>query len=248
MRADPPDQAFRLAADRVPGAGDAHQRGGVDEAAAGPGDRGQPLVGGARRGQEHPVQPVFVGGLQPRAGLLGREVGRDQARAARRGQVAGERAHAVPLDRVPVGHDQDGDARRGDGLDGAQHVGDPGSRGQRAVHGLGDHRAVHQRVGVGQADLDDVGPRRGHGPGGLDRTLDGGEPGGQVADQGGAVVGVRLAEGVGDRGHIAEPLRGGVHVLVAAAGQVDHDEAVRAEFTAHVAGRRPARGPTRWPG
>src|SRR6266702_8384161 len=36
--ADPPDQAGSVGTDRVPGAGDAHQRGGVDETAAGAGD------------------------------------------------------------------------------------------------------------------------------------------------------------------------------------------------------------------
>ena len=176
-----------------------------------------------------------------RARLLGRQVGGDQPRAAGRGQVAGERAHAVLVDRVPVGHDQHRDAGRGHRLDGAQHVGDLGARGQRAVHGLGDDRAVHQRVGVGQADLDDVGAGRGHGPGRLDGAVHGGEPGGQVADQGGAAVRVRPSRSVtATDGHSAEPLRRGVHVLVAAAGQVDQDQAVRAEFAADLqrAGQR----------
>jgi hypothetical protein len=61
---------------------------------------------------------MLLEGLQPQAGLLERAIGRDQAQAARGGQVASERADAVPLDRVPVGYDQDRDTRRGDRLGG----------------------------------------------------------------------------------------------------------------------------------
>jgi hypothetical protein len=52
----------------------------------------------------------------------------------RRGQIAGEGPHPVPVDRIPVGHEQGGDALLGDRLDGVQHVGDPRPADQRAVH------------------------------------------------------------------------------------------------------------------
>jgi len=206
MLADPLDQAGRVTTDRVPGAGDAHQRGGVDEAAAGPGDRGHPLAGGTGRDQEHPVQVVLVGRVEPGACLLHGEVRGDQPRTARRGQVPGEGAHPVPVDRVPVGHDQHRYARRRDCLDGAEHVRDPRPGRQRPVHRLGDHRAVHQRVGVGQAHLDDVGSGLCHGQGRLDGAGHGREPGRQVADQGRAIARARLAEGLGDdTGHAVTP-------------------------------------------
>ena len=57
---------------------------------------------------------------------------------------------------------------------------------QGPVHGLGDDRAVHQRVGVGQADLEDVGPGLGHGAAASMAPSTVGKPAGQIADQGGA--------------------------------------------------------------
>ena len=54
---------------------------------------------------------------------------------------------------------------------------------QRLLGGALDDRAVHQRVGVGQADLDDVDAARDHRPHRLDRALDGRVADRQVADQ-----------------------------------------------------------------
>ena len=103
------DQRAGRARRRRAGAGDAHRRGGVDEAAAVLGGVAQPLVGRGRRDEEDPVQPGGVGGGEPvrRARrLVGREVGRDDAGAAGGGQRVGEPLVAVALDRVPVGHHQ----------------------------------------------------------------------------------------------------------------------------------------------
>ena len=63
-----------------PGPGHPHHRGGVDPAAAGRDRRGQPLVGGGRRDQEDPVQPVGVGDGEPLLRLVGGQVGGDRAR------------------------------------------------------------------------------------------------------------------------------------------------------------------------
>ena len=63
---------------------------------------------------------------------------------------------AVALDRVPVGHDQAGSPRARHALDGAEDVDGLGAVGQRDLGGCLDRRAVHERIAVGEADLDDV--------------------------------------------------------------------------------------------
>ena len=72
------DQPGGGRAHRVAGAGGAHQRGRVDEPAAGRGDQRDPLVRRTRRDQEDPVQPARVRGRQPVPGLLRRQVRGDQ--------------------------------------------------------------------------------------------------------------------------------------------------------------------------
>ena len=68
-------------------------------------------------------------------------------------------------------------------------------------HRLLDDRAVDQRVGVGQADLDDVGAGLGHRPGRRDRAVHGGEPGRQVPDEGRPALRRGPGEGRADGGH-----------------------------------------------
>ena len=63
------------------------------------------------------------------AGLITPDLTPEEAGPARPGQVAGERAHAVPVHGVPVGHDQRGDADRRDRLDRAERVGNPSPAG-----------------------------------------------------------------------------------------------------------------------
>ena len=106
--------------DRVAGAGDAHERGGVDEAAAGLGGQRDALVGGAERDQEHAAEGVGVGGGEPGLGLLRDEVRGDEPLPPTAASSRGEAVDAVVLDRVPVRHDQRGRAGVGDGLDGAE--------------------------------------------------------------------------------------------------------------------------------
>ena len=93
--------------------GHAHDRGGVDEAAAGRGRGAQPLGRRRRRDQEHLVELVRIGRGDPLLRLVRDQVRRDQPGAAGRCQLGGEALDAVPLDRVPVRHDQGrGRARR----------------------------------------------------------------------------------------------------------------------------------------
>ena len=179
--------------DGLAGAGDAHHRGGVDEAAAAPrrscaaarrwttARPGRPCRGRARR--------------RPRAssaGLVGDQVGRDQPAPPAAARSRGEPLDAVALDRVPVGH-HEGRARRSRRPPrrcAARRR--CGCRPRSACCGGGlDGRAVHHRVAVGQADLDDVAAGLDHRAHRLDPTRRRREAGRQVADQRGAALGLR---------------------------------------------------------
>src|SRR6266540_2278485 len=177
------------------GAGHPPHAGGVDEAAGGRDRAGQPLVGGAGRHQEHPVQLMLVGGGEPRLGLVGDQVRGDQPGTARRGEVPGEAVHAVLLDRVPVGHQQGRHAGGGDRLDRTEHVAGTQPGSQRDVAGPLDHRPVHHRVRVREPDLDHVDPGVHHRADRLDPALHRGKARRQVTDQHAAVLGPRLPEG-----------------------------------------------------
>ena len=100
-------------ADRVAGAGDAHQRRGVDEAAAGRGDRAQPLV---RTSSARPGRPgrgrcssAAASHGPASSGVRSGVISPAPPAAAR---SRGEGVHAVVVDRVPVRHDQAGHAGR----------------------------------------------------------------------------------------------------------------------------------------
>ena len=76
------------------------------------------------------------------------------------GQVAGEARRAVALDQVPVRHHHGRGAGVGHGLDRGEGVPGPDAAGERAGAGPLDGDAVHHRVAVGHADLDQVDARR----------------------------------------------------------------------------------------
>ena len=82
---------------------------------------------------------------------------------------------------------------------------DPGAALERVVDRVRDHRAVHQRVGVGQPDLDHVRARLGHRQRGADRGLLVGEAGRKVADQRGPVFCPRLLERGAHGAHNGDP-------------------------------------------
>jgi hypothetical protein len=148
---------------------------------------------------------VGVGGRHPVRRLLRDEVGRDQPRPAGRRQVARERVDAVPLDEVPVRHDQRRYARVDRRLDRPEHVRRPYAAGQRDLTGTLDHRPVHDRVAVREADLDEIDPRAGQGPDRRDAPVDGGEAGRQVSDQRGPALGADLVEDDGDAAPLGSP-------------------------------------------
>ena len=80
------------------------------------------------------------------------------------GEVGGEALDAVARDEVPVGHARAAARRRrGRPRVAREHVVDPGAAGERLVGGVLDDRAVHERVAVGHADLDDVDAGLDHG-------------------------------------------------------------------------------------
>ena len=93
------------------------------------------------------------------AGLVGHEVRRDHAEPAGGREVAGERVDPVAQHRVPVGHHHGPPAPLRELLDDRERVADPDPALERGVDGVLDHRAVEHRVGVRQADLDEVGAR-----------------------------------------------------------------------------------------
>src|SRR5690606_34830150 len=171
-----PHEVLGLGADRLTRAGDPHQGGGVDEAAAGRGDLGQAGVPAAGRDDEDGGETVLVGVLPPQRRLLDGQVGQDAPGAARLGELGGEPLDAVAVDGVPVGHDEDRLAGGGVRLaDGAHHVGDPHPAAQGDVVGGLDDRAVEHRVAVGQDHLHNVRAAVEGGPDRVDAAVHGGE-------------------------------------------------------------------------
>ncbi len=170
-------------------AGHPHDGGRVDEAAARLRGVAQPLVGRRGRDQEDLVEVVGVRCRDPLVGGVGSEVGRDQARSPGTREVGGEPLDAVLLDRVPVGHHHRRRAGRGHGLHRPEDVLGADPALERALRGRLDRRAVHDRIAVGQADLDHVTPAVDHHPERVDCAGDVGEPCRQVADQSGAPLG-----------------------------------------------------------
>ena len=192
-----------------------------------------------------------VGRGDPLGREVGREVGGDQARSPGGGQVGGEPVDAVALDGVPVGHHDGRRAGGGDRLDGAQHVGGADAQLERLLGRGLDGRAVHHRVAVGQADLDDVAAGVDHRAERVDAALRrrGSRPAGSRPARRGprraawskavrdAITAAPGSRPAGRRpGGLAEAevLERGAHVLVAAAGQVDQDRLARAARAASV--------------
>src|SRR5699024_2463092 len=131
--------------------------------------------------EEHTVHAVLLGGGDPVGALVGDEVGGDQPGAAGGGEVAGEGVGPVGEHRVPVAHHEDRGAATGELLDGLQDVPGAGAALERGGGGLLDHGAVHDGVGVGQAQLDHVRAVVDEHLRGLDRAVEVGISDGQVA-------------------------------------------------------------------
>jgi MFS family permease len=199
-RPDASRQGGRGLVDRGAGAGDAHQRGGVDEPRAGRGDLRQPFAGAARRDHEDRREAAGGGGPAPWPGLLHGQVGQDAARSPGLGQLAGETVDAVADDRIPVRHHQHRLAGGPVGLaHRADHVADPDAAAQGDVVGGLDDRAVQHRIGMREADLDDVGAVVEDRPDRGDAAVDGREAGRQPGDERSPVLSLRPGEGVGQQ-------------------------------------------------
>ena len=184
-------------------------------------------------------------------GLVRGQVRRDHPGPARRGHRVGEPLHPVPLDRVPVRHHQGRRAGRGHRPDGLQDV---VGRGARLEGDLGRRAGWSDRPSAGRCTAARSRPRRPL------RRPSRSAPRRTPARSGSRRAGSRRARpgpppGSGRRAprarsllDQAEPARGGVHVLVAAAGQVHQDDAVGSELAPDLAARRGSRAPTRSPG
>ena len=177
--------------------------------------------------------------------LVGDEVGRDEAGSPGRGEVVGEAVDAVLHDGVPVGHDQHRGIRAlGDAAHRLEAVGEAEAVRERLLRGGLDDGAVHDGVGVRQPELEHVDAVLDERDRGLDALVERGEADRQVADERAAGLVVAAPDGGADRAPIAhvavllvvqlEVLRGGVHVLVAAAGQVHEDRRVGSELPAEL--------------
>ena len=150
-----------------------------------------------------------LGGGQPGGGLVGDQVGGDRARSPGGGEVGGEALDAVALDRVPVAHHHRDGAGRGHRLDGAEHVAHADAGPDGDVDRLLDHRPVHARVAVRDADLDDVRAALDGRHHRRDRGVDVGVADRQVGDQRGPALGLGLADALGQRCSRLLPLRPG---------------------------------------
>ena len=175
-------------------AGDAHAGGRIHEAARVAGHGFEALGGRVRGDQEDAVESVAVGGFDPLPRLVRDKVRGDETGAAGVLEVAGETLDAVVVHEVPVAHDERHAAGVGHGFDGLEHALD----GLAVVQGDGggslDDRAVHDRVGVRQADFHGVDAVLDHRPEGVKRDVRVREAVGQVADEGGLVLGLELGE------------------------------------------------------
>ncbi len=127
------------------------------------------------------------------------------SRLPRGGEVGGETLHPVAQDGVPVRHDQRAGAGRGDLTGRGEDVAQVHAAGQRPHGGVLDDRAVHDRVAVGNADLDDVDAGLDEDLHRPDRALDGGETHREVADEGRTVVGAALLDDGADA-HCSTPM------------------------------------------
>ena len=175
-------------------AGDAHAGGRVHEATRVAGHGFEALGGRVRGDQEDAVESMTVGGFDPLPRLVRDEVRGDEAGAAGVLEVTGETLDAVVVHKVPVAHDERHAAGVGHGLDGLEHALD----GLAVVQGDGggslDDRAVHDRVGVRQADLHGIDTVLDHCLKGIKRDIRVREAIGQVADEGGLVLSLELGE------------------------------------------------------
>ena len=146
----------------------------------------------ARRGTPGRCRVLRAGGSIHSDALLRKEVGGDHPGATGRGKVTGE---GVPRHTARRGSSRSspGSGRRWRRpprrCAGRRRRLKPAA--QRDVDGVLDDRAVHQRVAVGQADLDHVDACVDHCDDGLDPAGDAGVAGRQVADEQGTAGGRR---------------------------------------------------------
>ena len=103
-RLEAPTHLTRLARERTALAGDTHERHAVHEAAGALADGDEAIVGRGRRGQEHGLDVVRVGGVRPPAELVERKIGEDGGGDAGVAQCSREPPVAHVAHRVGVGH------------------------------------------------------------------------------------------------------------------------------------------------
>ena len=136
----------------------------VDIAAGHAGDVGDAFCRRRGRDQEDGIEPARAQQGGERGALLGRIVDHEHAVDAGSLCVVGEAFHAVTLDRICITHQHHRRRRvaRAELAHDGQHLRHADASRQRALAGLLDHRTVGHRVAERNAELDDVGARRGH--------------------------------------------------------------------------------------
>ena len=173
---------------------DAHAGGRVHEAARIAGHGFEALGGRVRGDQEDAVEPMAVRGFDPLPRLIRNKVRGDEAGTAGVLEVASETLDAVVVHEVPIAHDEWDAAGVGHGFDCFEHALDGFAVVQGDGGGSLDDRAVHDRVGVWQADLHGIDTVLDHCLEGIKRDIRVREAIGQVADEGGLVLSLELGE------------------------------------------------------
>ena len=101
---------------------------------------------------------MIVGGSNPLTRLVGDEVRSDKPSTTRSLELTCETVDAVLNNRVPIGHDENGDIDfLADRSDNGEHVTNPKASVKRFICRLLYHDAVHHGVGVWHTELEHVG-------------------------------------------------------------------------------------------
>ena len=138
------------------------------------------------------------------SGLVGDQVGRDEARSPGGGEVVGEPVDAVLHHRVPVGHDEHrGIHAFGHASHGLEPVGEPEPARECALRRSLDHRSVHDRIGVRQAEFEHVDAVLDERHGRLDALVERRESDRQVPDEGAGCLSVAPRDDRSDGSHFA---------------------------------------------
>src|SRR6218665_3958667 len=170
--------------DIVPGTRDAHRGDSVHKATACSDSLCEALIGRTGRGEKHSVETRAIGGRDPLGCLLGNEIGSDEASPTRRDKIIGKPVDAVLKHEIPVRHDEHrGRDLLGDACDRGEDVRHSEASGEGLLRCPLDDRAIHDRIGVRQSQLEDIDTVFYERDGRINALIERGKPDGQVPDE-----------------------------------------------------------------